>query len=134
MGETDQTAPDLSETERQGLHEVELALEWLHRAHGSLMAFHHATGHAMDHLADAEEQLREADRTEVADAIRDEYLPRGVIDQDRWSYEVVEHYQASFLDPLSDFEAETREALADGRRHVTERRQEQAWKRRAEDE
>jgi hypothetical protein len=134
MSETDRSSPDLSEAERQGLHETELALEWLHRAHGSLVAFHHATGHAMDHLADAEDPLRAADRTELADAIRDEYLHRGVIDGDRWSYEVLENYQATFLDPLTDFEAETRGVLADGRRHVTERRQERAWKRRAEDE
>ena len=49
---------ELSAEEREALHSVELGVEWLHRAHGNLVEFHHKTGHAMDHLADAEKQLR----------------------------------------------------------------------------
>lgn len=32
---------DLTETEREALHEVELGIERMHRAHGHLVAFHH---------------------------------------------------------------------------------------------
>ena len=49
------TADTLTETEREALHEVELGVENLHRAHGHLVSFHHSTGRAMDHLAVAEE-------------------------------------------------------------------------------
>ncbi len=123
--------PDLSETEQDALHRVELAVEWLHRAHGDLVEFHHKTGHAMDHLADAEQLLRAADHEELADALRDEYLPRGVIDEGRWSYDVLESYQEGFLSDLTGFEERARDDVADGHRHVSERAQEQAWKDRA---
>ncbi|WP_340098993.1 hypothetical protein [Salinibaculum salinum] len=124
---------ELSAEEREALHSVELGVEWLHRAHGDLVEFHHKTGHAMDHLAEAEEKLRACGHTAVADALRDEYLPRGVIDEDRWSYDVLESYQDGFLSELTTFEERVRNDIGDGRRHVTERRQEREWKRRARD-
>jgi hypothetical protein len=128
------TTADLTATEREALHTVELGVEWLHRAHGNLVEFHHKTGHAMDHLADAEQQLREAGHTDLADALRDEYLPRGVIDESRWSYDVLESYQEGFLGDIVAFEERARGEIADGSRHVTEREQERAWKRRAREE
>lgn len=131
---TDDSPPDeLSEAEVAALHELELGVEWLRRAHGDLVAVHHEVGHAMDHLADAEEAFRASGRTDLADTLRDEYLPRGVLDEDRWSYDVLESFEADFLEPLGAFEAATREQIADGRRHVAERRQEREWKDRAGD-
>jgi hypothetical protein len=124
---------ELSEEERDALHSIELGVEWLHRAHGNLVEFHHKTGHAMDHLAEAEGQLRACGHTDLADALRDEYLPRGVIDEERWSYDVLESYQDGFLSELTDFEERARGDVADGQRHVTERRQEREWKTRARD-
>ena len=132
MDGTHSDSTELSAAEQAALHSVELGVEWLHRAHGNLVEFHHKTGHAMDHLAEAEEQLRTCGHTELADALRDEYLPRGVIDEGRWSYDVLESYQEGFLSELTAFEERTR-VLADGRRHVAERRQEREWKRRAGD-
>ncbi len=125
--------PDLGETERTALHEAELGLEWLRRAHGALVEFHHDTGHAMDHLARAESLFRETGRTDLANALRDDHLPRGVIDGGRWSYDVLETFEEGFMEPLTGFEREARERVADGQRHVTERRQERRWKRRARD-
>jgi hypothetical protein len=122
----------VSDVEAEALHEVELCLEWLHRAHGHLVQFHHATGHAMDHLDDAEPHLREAGFEDLADAVRDEYLPRGVID-DRWTYDLLETYQRGFLDDFQAFERLVRDDIADGRRHVMERRLEEDWKGRAEE-
>jgi hypothetical protein len=124
---------DLSDEERDALHSIELGVEWLHRAHGDLVEFHHKTGHAMDHLAEAEQQLRDSGHTDLADALRDEYLPRGVIDEERWSYDVLETYQDGFLSKLTAFEERARGDVADGQRHVTERRQEREWKQRARD-
>ena len=124
---------ELTAEEREALHRVELGVEWLHRAHGDLVEFHHKTGHAMDHLADAEARLRACGHTDLADALRDEYLPRGVIDEGRWSYDVLESYQDGFLSALTDFEERARGEIADGQRHVTERRQEREWKQRARD-
>jgi hypothetical protein len=129
-GGTD-SLPDLDEAEREALHRVELGVEWLHRAHGDLVEFHHKTGHAMDHLAEAEHLLRDAGHDDLADALRDEYLPRGVIDDGRWSYDVLETFQEGFLADLTAFEERAREDVADGHRHVNERLMEAEWKARA---
>lgn len=130
----------LSEVEVEALHEVDLGIEHLHRAHGHLVAFHHATGRGMDHLADAERRLRDAGDDDLADALRDDFLPRGVIesahpeDRGRWSYDVLETYQDAFLDDIVAFGVRASDELADGRRHVKERTQERDWKRRADGE
>lgn len=125
---------DLTDREREALHEIELGLEWLHRANGHLVAFHHNVGHAADHLAAAERLLRDAGLEGPANALRDDILPRGVIDEGRWSYDLVEEYQTGLLADLTAFETTIRERLAGGRRHVAERRQERRWKRRADRE
>lgn len=131
--------PELSEAEREALHEVELGVENLHRAHGHLVSFHHNTGRAMDHLARAERLLRESGHDDLANSLRDEYLPRGVVppcDSEettagRWSYDILEKFQATFLEDVVGFGDRVHEQLADGWRHVAERRQEREWKRRA---
>ncbi|WP_408957246.1 hypothetical protein [Natrinema sp. 74] len=127
---TESTA--LSETECEALHEVELGLEWTQRAQGSLLEFHHATGHGMDHLYRAEELLRDAGHDDLADAIRADLLPHGVVDEDRWSYDVLENFQETLLSEVRSLERHVRREVADGERHVRERRQEREWKRRAE--
>lgn len=124
--------PDLTDTEIEALHKVELGVERLHRAHGALVEFHHNTGHAMEHIAAAERLLRESGHDSLADDIRDSYLPRGVIDGTRWSYDVLECFQEDMLAELTAFEERARTQVADGQRHVAERRQEREWKRRAE--
>ncbi|MFC4542927.1 hypothetical protein ACFO5R_13445 [Halosolutus amylolyticus] len=123
--------PAIAETELEALHEVELALEWVQRAQGSLIEFHHATGHGMDHLAEAEDLLRESDHDELADAIRTDLLPHGVVDEDRWSYDVLENFQETLLAETTRLERRVRRDLADGERHLRERRQERDWKERA---
>jgi len=124
---------DLTDREVEALHEVELGVEWLRRAHGALVEFHHNTGHAMEHLAEAESLLRESGHTDLADEIRDRHLPRGVVDEDRWSYDVLSSFEGEFMADVSDLAVRARSDLADGRHHVAERRQEAAWKRDAEE-
>jgi hypothetical protein len=126
--------PELTETEVEALHEVELGVENLHRAHGHLVSFHHATGRAMDHLADAERLLRAAGHHEYADALRDEHLPLGVVsgrDGGRWSYDLLEDFQERFLAGVVEFGEAIHGELAGGLRHVAERRQEREWQARA---
>lgn len=124
---------DVTEQEREALHRIELGVEWLRRAHGNLVAFHHNTGHAMDHLAEAEQLLRAAGRDGLADELRDEHLPLGVVraNGERWSYDLLEDFESGFLDSVTGFETAAREEIADGRRHLTERSQEREWNRRA---
>lgn len=131
MGDDIPTTDEVSEAEAAAVHEVELALEWLQRARGRFVEFHHATGHALDHLHDAEAALRDCGYDDLADEIRNEHLPRGVV-EDRWTYDLLEEYEETFLTPYEAFEERARGTVADGVRHVHERRQEAEWKERAE--
>lgn len=122
---------ELTPVERDALHELQLAVEYVYRAYGDLLAFHHQLGHAMDRFATGEEYLREAGHDERANRLRDECLPSGAVD-DRWTYELVEEFTAGFLEEITDFETDVREELADGLEHVTERDHQRRWRERAE--
>ncbi len=124
------TKLELTEEEQAALHELQLGVENLYRGYGRLLDFHHAIGRGMDHLHEAEAILRAAGHEERANLLRDEVLPIGVFD-DKWSYEIVEAFQREFLTEVSGFERDVRGDLADGREHITERRQQQGWRERA---
>jgi oligoribonuclease NrnB/cAMP/cGMP phosphodiesterase (DHH superfamily) len=125
--------PELSDVETEAVHSVELGLEWLQRAHGDLVEFHHKTGHAMDRLDEAESQLRDCGHEEFADLLRREYLAAGVVDE-RWTYDLLERFEEGFLGDLTGFRQRVCEEITDGHRHVAERRQHREWTRRAEEE
>lgn len=125
--------------ELEALHEVELGIERLHRAHGHLVAFHHNVGRGMTHLAAAEPLLYRCGHPEVADALREEYLPRGVFADGnpddptagRWTYDVLENFQTVFLKDIVAFGEDIHETIGNGSWHASERLQERDWKRRA---
>ena len=123
---------DISEDELAALHDVEVGTEWLQRAHGHLLAFHHAVGHGMDRFDRAERGLREAGHSDLADVLRDDLLPRGVVGES-WSYEVIETHEEGLLMETRAFERRTRDHLVDGERHVAERRQQRRRRERARD-
>lgn len=123
----------LSDDERDALHEMQVGLEHVRRAHGRLLDFHHEVGDAFDHFESAREKLRAAGRDELADELRDAHLPAGVVG-DRWTYELVSEFEDGFLADITAFEEATRKELADGVDHVSERRLQSAWRDRAERE
>ena len=122
--------PDTTAAERTALHELQLGGEHVQRAYGHLLAFHHQIGRAMDRYAAAEPHLREAGHDAFADELRDRHLPAGVVD-DRWSYELVEAFEAGFLRDATGFERRVRDQLAGGISHVSEREQQRKWRERA---
>jgi hypothetical protein len=126
------TFDDLDEAERDALHDLQLGSEHLYRAYGHLISFHHAVGHAMNRLRDAEAELAAAGHADHADVLRNDLLPAGVVD-DRWTYELVEAFEDGFLADATDFESTIRAELAGGKRHVTERNQQAEWRSRAAD-
>ncbi|WP_222916789.1 hypothetical protein [Natrinema sp. SYSU A 869] len=131
-----ETEPDelaLSDAEQAALHELQLSIEHVHRAYGTLLEFHHELGHAMDRMGDAENKLREAGHEEWANELRDEHLPAGAI-SDQWTFELVEEFSGEFLKEVDTFEDVVRDELADGVDHVTERRQKQQLRDRAQRE
>ncbi|KDE59171.1 hypothetical protein EL22_24150 [Halostagnicola sp. A56] len=121
---------ELTDAELEALHNLQLGIEHVHRAYGSLLAFHHQLGHAMDRMADAESRLRDADHDAWADELRDQHLPAGAV-SDQWTFELVEEFSEVFLEELDRFEGEVRDELADGLDHVTERRQKRRVRDRA---
>ena len=122
--------PNVDATEREALHELQLGIEHVHRAYGHLLAFHHQIGRGMDRFAAAEPLLRETKHGALADGIRDEILPAGVIG-DQWSYELVEAFERGFLVETAGFERRVREEVASGVAHVAEREQQREWRERA---
>jgi hypothetical protein len=124
------SSPDLTEDELTALHDLQLGIEHVYRAYGALLTFHHTVGHAMDRFAHAEQKLRDAGHDEWADDIRDRHLPAGAVDG-MWTYELVDSFERDFLSELTDFESAVRDDLADGVSHVSERRQQAAWRERA---
>lgn len=127
MGATD----DLSEEEREALHDIQLGTEHLYRAYGHFLSFHHAVGHAMNRLADAEAELADAGHEEHAAVLRNDLLPAGVV-EDKWTYELVEEFQDGVLADATNFENVVRADLAGGERHVAERDQQARWRERAD--
>jgi hypothetical protein len=117
---------DLSETERQALHELQLGVEHAHRGFGALLECHHEIGNGMDHLEEARSLLRDAGHEEYADRLRDELLPAGVFD-DNWTYELVEAFHDGFLEDVDEFEGTVRADLAGGEQHVSEREMHRRW-------
>ncbi len=122
---------DLTETEKDALHEVQLATEHIYHGFGDLISFHHKIGHAMDKLATAESMLREAGHERFADELRERHLPAGAVD-DMWTYEVVETFRHGFLSEIDSFDERLRKEIADGRHHVTEREQQDEWRERVD--
>lgn len=112
-------AADLSDAECEAIHEVERGTEWIHRAHGLLVAFHHAVGHAMDHFEAAEDALAE-EHADLAARLDEEVLPAGLTDDGYLSYQLVSEFETDFLATVEDVTEEARDELVDGERYVVE--------------
>lgn len=128
---TDPDDLELSDAELAALHDLQLGIEHVYRAYGTLLEFHHDLGHAMDRMADAEDELRDAGHETWANELRDEHLPAGAI-SDQWTFELVEEFSTEFLEEVTAFEEGVRDELADGLDHVTERRQKRRLRERAQ--
>jgi hypothetical protein len=120
----DRTRPDLDDTTVAGLGKLSEALETVEHARGLLYGFHQLTGKADRLLQEAVELLRSAGHTDLADDLDNDLVGRNVI-ADRWTFQVVEDFDASYWSAFRDFDARAREELADGDRHVLEARMKQ---------
>jgi len=120
----DRTRPDLDDTTVEGLGKLSEALETVEQARGLLYGFHQLTGKADLLLQDAVDQLREAGHTALADDLERDLVGRNVI-ADRWTFQIVEDYDANYWTTFRDLDARAREELAGGDRHVLEARMKQ---------
>jgi len=97
------------------------AFEVVEHARGMLYAFHRLTGRADNELAEALDQLAAAGHPELADELRAELVGRNVL-HGRWTFQVVEEYDADYYRVFEAAERRVRDELMGGRRHVYEAR------------
>ena len=69
--------------------------------------------------------FRSAGHKALADDLDRDLVGRNVI-ADRWTFQVVEDFDANYWSAFRDFDARARDGLADGDRHVYEARMKQS--------
>ena len=120
----DRTRPDLDDATVEGLGKLSEALETVDQARGFLYAFHQLTGKADRLLQESVDLLRDAGHGTLADDLEGDLVGRNVI-ADRWTFQVVEDFDASYWAAFRAFDERARNELADGDRHVFEARMKQ---------
>ena len=121
---TDRTRPDLDDTTVEALGKLSEALEVVEQARGLLYGFHRMAGTADLTLQDAVELFRKAGHTRLADDLEHDLVGRNVI-ADRWTFQVVEDYDAGYWSTFRAFDERARAELSGGDRHVYEARMKQ---------
>ena len=121
---TDRDRPDLDDTTVEALGKLSEALEVVEHARGLLYGFHRLTGTADLTLQESVELFRKAGHAEIADDLERDLVGRNVI-ADRWTFQIVEDYDANYWSTFRSFDERAREELADGDRHVFEARMKQ---------
>ena len=121
---SDRTRPDLDDDTVSALGKLSESLETVEQARGLLYGFHQLTGKADLLLQEAVTQFREAGHSALADQLERDLVGRNVI-ADRWTFQVVEDFDANYWSAFRDADAQAREQLADGDRHVFEARMKQ---------
>ena len=120
----DRSRPDLDDTTVEGLGKLSEALETVDQARGFLYAFHQLTGKADQELQDAVDLLRAAGHAALADDLERDLVGRNVV-ADRWTFQIVEDYDANYWSTFRGLDARARDELAGGDRHVFEARMKQ---------
>ncbi len=95
------------------------AVEWMERARGRLYDFHQMCGRVDLLLGEAADELAAAGHDDLADAARMYLVGRNII-EGRWSFQVVEEYDAVYYDAVRSFLDHAEGALVDGAQHVLE--------------
>ncbi|MET1061960.1 MAG: hypothetical protein ABWX71_03615 [Aeromicrobium sp.] len=111
--------PGVDDATVEALGKLSEALEVVEEARGHLYAFHRRCGTADLMLGKAVELLRTAGHAGLADEIDADLVGRNII-EGRWSFQVVEDYDAGYYAAFTGHERRARELLAEGRRHVFE--------------
>ena len=112
--------PDgLDDATVEALGKLGAALETAEEARGHLYAFHRTSGRADLDLQDALDALAEAGHREVADTVRRVLVGRDTV-KDMWSFQMVESYDADYLEAFRACEQAARAALGDVPVHLYE--------------
>ena len=111
--------PGVSDATVEALGKLSEALETVEEARGHLYAFHRRCGTADLALGEAVDLLRQAGHDAIADAVETDLVGRNVL-EGRWSFQVVEEYDAGYYAAFKDHERAARDRLAAGRPHLFE--------------
>lgn len=111
--------PGLDDATVTALGKLSEALEVVEQARGFLYGFHRLTGKADLALGEAVDLLREAGHDELAEQIDTELIGRNVI-EGRWTFQIVEDYDAGYYTVFKAADERARDELADGKRHLFE--------------
>jgi hypothetical protein len=103
----------------EALGRLSEALEATEVARGFLYSFHRLIGTADRTLGEAISLFRDAGHDDLARLLEVELLGRNVI-AGRWTFQIVEEYDADYYRAFQRLETDARERLANGRRHVYE--------------
>lgn len=109
----------VSDATVEALGKLSEALEVVEHARGYLYGFHRLTGKADLALGEAVDLFREAGADSIADYLDQRIVGRNVI-SGRWTFQVVEDYDAGYYSAFKEAESMARHELADGRRHLFE--------------
>lgn len=120
----DRTRPDLDDATVEALGKLSEALETVDRARGLLYAFHQLTGKADRQLQESVELFETAGATGLAADLDRDLVGRNVI-ADRWTFQIVEDFDATYWSIFRAFDERARNELAGGDRHVYEARMKQ---------
>ena len=121
---SDRTRPDLDDTTVEALGKLSEALETVDQARGFLYAFHQLTGKADRLLQESVELFEEAGATDLAGDLDRDLVGRNVI-ADRWTFQIVEDFDANYWGTFRSYDERARTELAGGDRHVYEARMKQ---------
>jgi hypothetical protein len=120
----DRSRPDLDDPTVEALGKLSEALETVEQARGLLYGFHQLSGKADLLLQDAVDLLRAAGHEALADDVDRDLVGRNVV-ADRWTFQIVEDYDAGYWSAFRDADARARNELSGGDRHVLEARMKQ---------
>ena len=109
----------MSDETVEALGKLSEAFEVVENARGYLYAFHRLTGMGDLALGEAVEMFRSAGHPAIADRLDQELIGRNVI-EGRWTFQLVEEYDDGYYALFKQLEAEARDELVGGRRHLFE--------------
>lgn len=114
------TRPDgVSDATVSAAGKLSEALEFVERARGHLYSFHQLMGGADLTLGAAVQELRDAGHTAQADRVERELIGRNVL-PGRWTFQIVEEFDAGYWAVLRSHEQQVRAELVAGRQHLFE--------------
>lgn len=108
-----------TDDEIEAAGQISAAFETLEHARGHLYAFHRMSGTADLELGAAIEALRAAGHESLADEVDEVLVGRDVVG-DRWTFQLVEAYDAQYYQVFRAVDEKVRQVLAGGTPHVYE--------------